>query len=283
MDGRRAVLLIAVREVVSMLTAEKYIGEMGVGVTSPQLFTTADGTPYVVKLQYNRMGPKILANELLAVEIGTKLGLCFPQGGVIYLSRDVIQKHSQLRRSGIAPGKQFACRYLPHSYYVNRANLAKAINKQQLAGVMLFDHLLHNVDRTWNRKNLLIRREKEGMKVYAIDNSHLFIRGRWSEATLNKLADSLRVNHRRSYGVLLKHYLKPADFAPYVDAVLGLEESEIEEIVNSIPEEWLPRQEERKALICHIIQRRDLTPVICERLCSLIPNVNRRTNVNKRE
>lgn len=258
-----------------MLKAEKYIRTIGVGVTSPRIFRANDGLFYVVKLQRNRLGPKVLANELLAAKMGEKLDLCFPPGGVMELDSEVILRYPELARDGILPGKQFACLYLPHSYYVDRRKLSKAVNKQQLAGVMLFDHLLHNMDRTWNRKNLLIRREEAGARVYAIDNSHLFMRGRWTVNSLRKLAGRFEVNHCRSYGVLLKHYLKPADFQPYAQAIQQLSNEEIAGFVEQIPLEWLPDQAERLALAEHIISRRNLVPEICRHLFALIPDINR--------
>ncbi|HWQ62155.1 MAG TPA: HipA family kinase, partial [Negativicutes bacterium] len=66
-----------------MLTALEHLGATARGVTSPQLFRADDGRVYVVKLQNNRLGPKVLANELIAARLGVALGLCFPPGGVI--------------------------------------------------------------------------------------------------------------------------------------------------------------------------------------------------------
>ncbi|MCX7781557.1 MAG: hypothetical protein N2491_11750 [Negativicutes bacterium] len=257
-----------------MLTATEYLGSIGIGVTSPRLFRADDGHIYVVKLQHNRLGPKVLANEYIAAKLGEELKLCFPASDLIRLEADVILKSPKLVRAGLQPGIHFACRYLSHSAYVDRRKLAKAVNKEQLAGVMLLDHLLHNVDRTWNRKNLIIRREEEGAKIYAIDNSHLFVRGRWTAETLRQLADRIIINHRRSYGILLKYYLKPADFVPYLAAVSRLSDQYISELVASIPGEWLPLAAERQALISYLSRRRELAAAICSQLCSLIPDID---------
>lgn len=263
-----------------MLTAESHIGSMGVGVTAPQLFRGDDGFFYVVKLQRNRLGVKVLANELLGSLLGRKLELCFPAGGIIELGERTLSRSPYLLRVGVAAGKQFACRYLPESYYLDRRKLVKAVNKKQMAGVMLFDHLLHNRDRTWNRKNLLIRREEEGARIYAIDNSHLFLKGRWTPESLRRLAGRLKVNQRRVYGELLKRYLCPADFEPYAQALRRLSNEEIEGMVGQIPEEWLPLREERLALIEHIMLRRDMVDDICRSIFALIPDIDRSTHDN---
>ena len=115
-----------------MLKAEEYIGSVGVGVTSPRVFRANDGLLYIVKLQRNRLGTKVLVNELLAAQMGERLNLCFPQGGIMELEAQIIHRYPKLARDGILPGKQFACRYLPHSFYVDRRKLSKAINKQHL-------------------------------------------------------------------------------------------------------------------------------------------------------
>ena len=49
-----------------MLEAVEYIGRVGVGVTSPSLIKGDDGFTYVVKMQNNRLGTKVLVNEYIA-------------------------------------------------------------------------------------------------------------------------------------------------------------------------------------------------------------------------
>ena len=263
-----------------MLTAVEYLGPVGVGVTSPQLFRADDHKVYVVKLQKNKMGAKVLVNEFIAARIGGWLELCFPPGGLIYIS-DGLLHNKRLRARGISSGPHFACQYLKSAQYIDRYTLCKAINKAQMAGVMLFDHLFHNLDRTWNRKNLLIRRETAGYKIYAIDNSHLFRRGVWNEAALCKLAREIRLNRRRAYGILLKYFLVPQDFEVYAEKIRQIPDEAFIKLVREIPQEWLTKEEERQALLAYLMARRNMVGQISARVCSLIPDVHRRTNVDK--
>ncbi|MEN6413779.1 MAG: HipA family kinase [Veillonellales bacterium] len=258
-----------------MLTGVKYLGAVGLGVTSPQLFRADDGKIYVVKLQNNCLGTKVLANEYLASQFAGVMDLCFPPGEIIYISDQVLQKSRRLKAKRVNKGPHFASRYIGGSRYVVRNNLYKAVNKTKLAGVMLFDHLFHNLDRTWNRRNLIIRREDQGGVVYAIDNSHLFRRGRWNINSLTKLESQITLNHRRAYGWLLKHFLTAGDFAPYVAKVKALSDEQITGLVENIPLQWLPDQAERQALIHYIRVRRDMVEEIAGRLYALIPNVDR--------
>lgn len=263
-----------------MLRASEYLGPVGIGATSPQLFRAHNGKLYIVKLQNNRLGPKILANEYLACRLGEIMGLCFPTGDIIYIEEDVICRHRRLINSRVKAGRHFACEYLKGSRYVDRRGLSKAINKTDLAGVMLFDHMMHNPDRTWNRRNLIIRREEGGYRIYAIDNSHLFRRGRWTVDSLQLLAGGIQINYRRSYGVLLKHFLVPENFTPYVDRAAALTDEELAAIIADIPAEWLPDQGDRQALLYFLRVRRDMVEAIAASLIRLIPNVNGSAKVN---
>lgn len=254
-----------------MLVALDYLGPVGRGVTSPQLFRASDGKIYVVKLQNNRLGPKILANELLGARLGEILGLCFPPGDVIKIDEQLVKKNRRLSAAGVRPGRHFGCRYLSGTRYLCSHNLFKAVNQSEMAGVMLFDHLFHNLDRTLNRRNLLLRREAGGYRIYAIDNSHLFRRGVWTRELLEKLAPQIKINHYRTYGTLLKHCLQPDYFNSYLTKIQQLSDCGLKEMVAGIPEEWLPQTSDRQILEQFLITRRDMAEEIVTCLSALIP------------
>lgn len=264
-----------------MLIGLNYLGPVGRGVTTPQLFRATDGKVYVVKLQKNRLGPKVLANEFLGARLGEILGLCFPPGDVIRLDEQVLKSSRRPLPSSIVPGKHFACQYLSNTRYLNSFNLRKAGNKEEMAGVILFDHLFHNADRTLNWRNLLLRREEGGYKIYAIDNSHLFRRGRWTKASLEKMAPQIKINKFRIYGTLLKRVMRPEYFAGYLAKLQQLSDSDLQTLVDEIPSEWLPYSGDRQALHQFLITRRDMAGDIVTCLCSLIPDKYRRSNIDK--
>ena len=163
-----------------MLIAVQYIGSVGVGVTRPQFFRADDEQIYVVKLQNNRLGSKVLVSEFLAAKLGELMNLCFPTSAIILINEQTVQKNQSLIPPEISLGRHFASLYLTNTEYVGKHNIYQAINTAEMAGVLLFDHMFHNADRADNRKNLLLRQEDDGYKIYAIDNSHLFRSGRWT-------------------------------------------------------------------------------------------------------
>jgi len=254
-----------------MLISMKHFGNVGVGVTSPQLFRANDRNFYVVKLQNNRLGSKVLVSEFLAAKLGEFMGLCFPISNIIEITDQTIQQSPKLLASGLASGRHFASQYLNHTEYVDVNNLHQAANITEMAGVILFDFMFHNSDRTNNKKNLLLRRENAGYKIYAIDNSHLFKTSRWTIPHLNSLSRIIKPYYRYSFGLLLSHWLSPSHFLSYVEKVKKMNQEYIDNLVKEIPEEWLPDDAERQALIAYITLRRDMVEGILEVVYKHIP------------
>lgn len=257
-----------------MLIATKYFGKVGIGVTSPQLFRADDKQFYVVKLQSNPLGPKVLVNEFLAAKFGQIMGLCFPPHRLIKITEETLRQNPRLNISSTNLGCHFASQFINHTEYVEKHSIMKAINKTEMAGVILFDHLFHNADRTSNYKNLLLRQETAGTKIYAIDNSHLFIYGKWTPALLNRLSRKIKVYYHYSYGLLLRYSLYTQDFFPYLQTVAQISNEQIDSLVQEIPVEWLPDEVERQALAYYIKIRRDMMENIWEKLCKHIPRAH---------
>ncbi|MBP2653698.1 MAG: hypothetical protein H6Q73_1267 [Firmicutes bacterium] len=254
-----------------MLIAVEHLGEVGVGITTPHFFRADDDNTYVVKLQNNRLGPKVLVSEFLAARIGKIMRLCFPPSSLILIPKELLEKNQQLAITGVQPGLHFASQYLNNAEYLDKNNLSKATNIKEMAGIMLFDHMFHNLDRSGNKKNLLLCREEDAFKIYAIDNSHLFKAGRWTVKSLEKLANNKKIYYRRNFGLLLKDCLTPDDFLSYLENLKKLTDSEITNIINDIPAEWLTDETERQALAQHIKIRRDVVTQLWQKLCNNIP------------
>ncbi|VBB06935.1 Hypothetical protein LUCI_2177 [Lucifera butyrica] len=255
-----------------MLIALKYLGKVGIGVTLPQFFRADDGKTYVVKMNYNKINSKVLANEFLATKFAEFMDLrCFPPYDMIEINEQLLQENKQLIELGVIAGHHFAYQFLDHTSYVSRHNLDKIVNTTEMAGVILFDHILQNSDRNSNKKNLLLRPEDAGYRIYAIDNSHLFGSGRWTLDSLTNLSTKIKIFSRFTYGRFLRNYLSPQDFIPYLEKVKVLSNETIDTFVREIPTEWLPNTEERKVLANHLKTRRDLVDKIYEKLCNHIP------------
>lgn len=254
-----------------MLIAIKHLGSVGVGVTDPQFFRANDEQLYVVKLQDNRLGTKVLINEFVGAQLGKLMNLSFPTSDIIEINEQLLQENHCLIRPTPNLKRHFASRYLTHTEYVGKHNLSQGINTAEMAGVMLFDHMFHNADRANNRRNLLLRQEATGYKLYAIDNSHLFRSGKWTVASLAHLNNKIKPYYRYTFGMLLKDFLSPQDFIPYLEKVTTITPKDIASIVEAIPFEWLADPLEKQALIQQIKIGCDKAVEIHHTLCKYIP------------
>lgn len=266
-----------------MLRAVKYAGSVKIGVTAPRLVEGDDGKIYVVKLKNNRLGTKVLVNEYIASQFAESVDLCFPPSGPIEFTDEFIANSKRMRRAKASPGLHFASQYIGGAKYVHHYHMGWIKNKKQIAGVMLFDHLMHNPDRTLNGKNMLIKKEKDGYLLYAIDNSHLFGSGRWRTENFESLADKVKVDRRRAYGALLKHYLRPEDFAPYIEQFQRFDEEKISRIVDSIPKEWLDDEAASHALKVFLLRRCESAALIAQKVMRFIPDIHRGPDGDERK
>ena len=245
-----------------MLKAVEYIGKVGVGVTAPAFYRADDTKVYVVKRLTNRVGNRVLISELFAAAFGRATGLIFPPAAPIDLSAFL--------RPGAAP-VHFASAYVPNCRYADRSNIVQADNLREMAGVILFDHLFHNADRTNNRKNLLLSRMEEGARLYAIDNSHLFKTGRWTIEKLEALAERSQLYANFLYGVLLRRYLCTDDFAPYLARLRALTPAEIDAMLAAIPDGWFDEEGLRDALRRFTLRRLEKLDEVYRLLRQMLP------------
>ncbi len=258
-----------------MLLAEEYLGEVGVGATSPLFFRADDGYIYIVKVITNPLGGKVLANEYIASCFGRILGLPFPVSDYFCITSKWLEKYPYLADIGISVGIHFASRYLEDVRYVTCESLSAIINRNAVAGMILFDHLFHNADRAHNRKNMLLSpTEADLYMLYGIDHSHLFRSGRWTAYSLRDWEYRIRIYDQNLYGSFLSNWIYANDFLPYVYAIGALDVGAVKDILRSIPREWLPDGEERKAHFHFIKTRFDLVGDIYRKICNYIPTVH---------
>jgi hypothetical protein len=78
------------------------------GGAQAHLLTASDGNGYVTKFQNNPQHIRVLANEMLATNLGLALGLPMPQVVVMEVSERLIE-HTPGLRIQLA-GSQIACR-----------------------------------------------------------------------------------------------------------------------------------------------------------------------------
>lgn len=145
------------------------------GVTHPIYCRLSNGNHAIVKYMNNPDGQLPLVNEFVCSQLASKYQLSTPQSGVClidhntHMSDDVTQDSRQFSQHN------FGCAF--YSTFIEKSTppipgLIRSINKDQLARLIVFDHIVYNKDR--HNGNLLLVVQDGNTLLYAIDHSHVF-------------------------------------------------------------------------------------------------------------
>jgi hypothetical protein len=176
--------------VATRISAIQHLRRLRGGAQS-QLLKASDGYCYVTKFQNNPQHIRVLANEMLATNLGLALGLPVPRVEVIAVSDWLIDQTEELRidlsgswipcRSGKQLGSLYvACQsrgmtfdYLPHEL------LQRVVNVNDFARVLVLDKWTCNCD---GRQAIFCRKTLRSQRHHAtfIDQGYCFNAGEWT-------------------------------------------------------------------------------------------------------
>ncbi|MDC4240511.1 hypothetical protein NE398_10090 [Clostridium tertium] len=217
-----------------------------------------------------RWSNKILINEYICLEIAKALKLPIPNGGFCLVNdetdiTDVIDDIGYDENiNGVAFYSEKIHNVNPSIKSINVVN--NIVNKDEINSIILFDHLVYNIDR--HKGNLLINYGGgiNGFKMYIIDHSHVFnLQHNWNVQGLQKLIISddykdkiiLDLNYKEVYKyfyelrILNEESLKSA--AENFKKVIT--EEFLDNIFNSIPKVWIYNLEDLIKLKEYILYR----------------------------
>lgn len=156
--------------VTSIRTVEvtRYVTPLREGGSLPAIVEADDYGTYVLKFRGAGQGTKVLIAELLAGEIGRKLGLPVPE--LVFAELDPALGRSEpdseiqdlIERSG---GLNLGIDYLPGSFGFDALQVSE-IDAELASSIVWFDAFITNVDRTPRNTNMLIWHRE----VWLIDN-----------------------------------------------------------------------------------------------------------------
>jgi len=258
----------------------KLIRPMSRGSSRPQLIRFSNRRRYVVKFKNNGVqGTRALVNEYVAGKLARTLHLPVPRFRVVYIPKKFIKKKRKLRRHRFKPGRQFASRFIPGgiSHVRKLPPRSKIVNRQQLAGILVFDQWVNNVDRL--KRNILVKKtsRRKRYKIYMIDHGHSFSQHRppnrpncrWTPRTLKRLPRTLQPNP--FYRWCWSQVKSPDEILQFVTRIEKIPNRRIRRIIRSIPKDWNVSRKEKKSLYLYLIRtkkkiRRLMTKQIKKRL-----------------
>jgi len=161
------------------------------GGAQSHLLKASDGACYVTKFQNNPQHIRVLANEMLATNLGLALGLPMPRVEVIEVPDGLIERTENLRiniggsRIPCRSGKQLGSLYVGSQSpdmtfdYLPHELLQKVVNVGDFAQVLVLDKWACNSD---GRQAVFCRKTLRSQRHYAtfIDQGYCFNAGEWT-------------------------------------------------------------------------------------------------------
>ncbi len=236
------------------VTATRYVTPLREGGSLPAIVEADDDGLYVLKFRGAGQGPKALIAELLSGEIARIAELPVPEIVFVELPVELARTEpdaeiqSLIRASG---GLNLALDYLPGSItfdpltYRPDARLASAI--------VWFDAFVCNVDRTARNTNMLMWHSR----LWLIDHgASLYFHRAWNRHDRHALSPFTLIKGH----VLLKFAAGLIEIDSQMTGLLSADR--LADIVQSIPDEWLPddpgfdgKDAQREAYLDYFIAR----------------------------
>ncbi|MFN8619549.1 MAG: HipA family kinase [Chloroflexota bacterium] len=214
------------------VTATRYVTPLREGGSLPAIMEADDDGLYVVKFHAAGQGPKALVAEVLAGEIGRRLGFLVPE--LVVVDMDIALAAAEpdpeirelLERSaGLNAGLDYLPGALPY-----RPRVDPAPSPELAADVVWFDALITNIDRTPKNPNLLVWHGRP----WLIDHgAALYVQHTWRDPAAHA---------RRGFPQAKDHILLPAAGSiPDADARLAgrIDRAFLDEVLAAIPDAWL--------------------------------------------
>jgi hypothetical protein len=156
------------------VTATRYVAPLREGGSLPGLVEADDDGMYVMKFTGAGQGPAALVAEVVAGELARAIGFAVPELVVAELDPELARAEPDVEIQELAlasVGANLGVDFLPGALPFTPA-AAAALSAQEAAGLVWFDALVMNVDRTPRNPNLLVWHGR----TWLIDHGAAFFR-----------------------------------------------------------------------------------------------------------
>lgn len=217
------------------------------GTTQPFSVKCSDGKIYVLKGINDHCDGKTLFNELISFRLAKLLNLPIPNGKVIDLPLERIRECVEMDLLKFKSGSCFASEYMLGNSRVNPPLLKSISNKSDIPGIILFDQLILNEDRTMNDGNLFF--EKRSKRLMIIDHSHIFGGLQtWNPVEILRHIKTppeiIKSLGGKNYRYLINYVAGNSPFAKIIEILDNVTEEDVYGLFDDIPLEWKINEEE---------------------------------------
>ena len=204
---------------------------------------------------------RALVNEFIAAEIAVLMDLPVPEAAIVHCSTpfSVMIDGEPVH---ISPSYNFGSKAIDSPVVLSLQTveqLRNIDNPDDALPIMLFDAILHNVDRDGNSGNTLVGGGKPS-HLFIIDHGRLFGASEvWNRYSLpNDQFGQIALDPMESNGIYAK-LMEAFDLKSQVDGarakVSRVTEEKLASIISSVPHEWGLSKEDADALLVYLTKR----------------------------
>lgn len=227
--------------------ATTFFRPLGRGGSKAQLLGFNDGINRVVKFPNNPQGVRVLANELVSAGLASLISVPVPLCGIVEVTNSFVNVEPML--SGFEAGLCFGSEYHKAVDVSGPSEIWMASNREELAGIVLFDSWCNNVDRAHNPGNLILTADGRGQRILAIDHGFCF--GHQWDKYINEIGQPVSVICRSDF----RQFVAQKHFEPFIERIKGIKEAELRDVIAEVPQEWNVSESERVALVKYVQSR----------------------------
>jgi hypothetical protein len=231
--------------VLGQVTALRYVTPLREGGSLPGVVEADDLGTYVVKFRGAGQGPRALVAEVIAGELGRRLGLPVPDLAVVHLDPVVARAEPDEEVQELikaSAGANLGMDFLPGA--LGYDPVAHPVDHALASRIVAFDAFVENVDRSWRNPNLLIWHNA----LRLIDHgASLYFHHNWPRA-----ASVVHRAYKWDDHALKPYATRVAEEGPALAA--RLTPALLAEVIALVPDEWLD-DGDRDAYLSHLSQR----------------------------
>ncbi|MEH7385229.1 HipA family kinase [Bacillus sp. JJ1521] len=217
------------------------------------LFSFDNGKQYIVKFLKEGQ-EKVLFNEWFGYSIARYLQLPIPPSRLVQIPQNYIKELTDGELVKVN-NTQFATEYIPNCQNAHELTTPNVINRKQLAGIIIMDYWLYNLDRT--KKNVLFKKVVEGNhELYIIDHADLFGSYAWDSRNLSTYCRKLMKS--ATHELIASFIEDEKDFYDQLAIIQSIPIHLLNEIADYTPEDWGITEEEKKQVVDYLVCRRDI-------------------------
>lgn len=217
------------------------------------LFSFDNGKQYIVKFLKEGQ-EKVLFNEWVGYAIARFLQLPVPPSRFVEIPQSYFE--------GLTDGElikytktQFATEYIPGCKNAHELTAPNVVNRDQLAGIIIFDYWLYNQDRT--RKNVLFKEtEDQKHQLFIIDHADIFGSFAWDNSSLSTYCRKLMKS--ATHELIAEFIEDEKAFYDQLAIIQSIPIHLLNEIVEFVPEEWGITEDDKKQVVDYLVCRRDI-------------------------